>query len=260
MQAFVRYGDILGDLFLPEPGLSNGMGIVWCPGLPNMPTADDVAEPLARQGFAVLQARYPGSWESYGHFGPSSSLDGALLGLELLAQGRALDLAREQEITWTVDRLALVGNSYGGGVAVCALALSDLADRAVAFCPLLEPHRQNADAALAEDDLTTLYPYLKRAHANVFRGVDGREWAEFLAGKSRLFPPAYVPQLTTRPLLLVHGVDDETIRPYHTEAFYERLVGNGARETELLLVDATGHGRALRKKTWERWTQWLLSN
>jgi hypothetical protein len=37
MNAFVRNGDILGDLFLPEPEKANGIGIVWCPGLPNTP-------------------------------------------------------------------------------------------------------------------------------------------------------------------------------------------------------------------------------
>ncbi len=258
MHAFVRYGDLMGDLFIPELGKSNGMGIVWCPGLPNRPTADDLAEPLAHQGFTVLQARYPGSWQSYGRFGPSSSLDGAVLGLELMAQGSARDLVTERPITWTVDRLALVGNSYGGGVAICALALSDLADCAVVFCPLVEPHRQNADAALPEDDLRTLYPYLKRCHENVFRGLDDREWGEFLAGTSRLFPPAYVPTLLSRPLLLVHGSDDQTIRPYHTAAFYEQLVAGGADRAALILAPAVGHGRALRAKTWDQWTQWLL--
>jgi len=259
MQAFVRHGDIFGDLFLPDPDQTNGVGIVWCPGLPNTPTADDMAHPLAERGFTVLQARYPGTWQSYGRFGPSTSVDGTLRGLDLLSQGHTVDLTSQREVTWSLNRLALVGNSYGGGVAVCALALSDLADRAVAFCPLLEPDRQNADPARAEDDLKTLYPYLKRCQENVFRGLDDREWADFLEGRSNFYPPAYIPALKTRPLFLIHGTNDETIRPYHTEAFYERLVAQGAEKTEMLVVDGIGHGRALRAKTWGQWTHWLLS-
>lgn len=258
MQAFVRHGDIMGDMFLPEPERANGVGIVCCPGLPNMPIADDMAGPLTDGGFTVLQARYPGSWQSYGRFGPSSSLDGALLGLELLTRGTALDLTTEREIVWDVSRLALVGNSYGGGVAVSALALSNLADRAVAFCPLLEPHRQNADPGMAEDNLRPLYPHLKRCHENVFRGLDEREWAEFLAGKSRLFPPAYVLELASRRLLLVHGIDEVTIRPHHTEAFYNQLLASGCKHIEMLMVEAVGPGRALGANTWEAWTRWLL--
>jgi pimeloyl-ACP methyl ester carboxylesterase len=143
MHAFVRNGDILGDLFLPELDKANGIGIVWCPGLPNTPTAEDMAVPLSSAGFIVLQARYPGSWQSYGKFGPSSSIQGAIQGLELLSKGKTKDLETEKEVQWSNNRLVLVGNSYGGGVAACALALTDLAESAVLFCPLLEPADQN---------------------------------------------------------------------------------------------------------------------
>lgn len=74
MHAFVRNGDILCDLFLPKPDKSNGVGIVWCPGLPNTPTVDDMSTPLSNTGFTVLQVRYPGSWHSYGKFGPSNTI------------------------------------------------------------------------------------------------------------------------------------------------------------------------------------------
>lgn len=259
MQAFVRHGDILGELFLPDPGQTNGVGIVWCPGLPNAPTAEDMAQPLADRGFAVLKARYPGNWQSYGHFGPSTSVDGAVRGIELLSPGRAVDLTTEREIVWSLNRRTLVGNSYGGGVAVCALALSDLADRAVAFCPLLEPDRQTADPAQAEDDLTSLYSYLRRCYENIFRGLDDREWTEFLDGRSRFYPPTYIPALKNRPLFLIRGTNDAPIRPYHTKAFYERLVAQRAEKAEIIVVDGTGHGRAFRAITWDRRTRWLLS-
>lgn len=179
-------------------------------------------------------------------------MDGTLRGLELLPQGHTVDLISEREVTWSLNRLALGGYSYGGGVAVCALALSDLAERAVALCPLLEPDRQNADPARAEDDLTTLYPYLKRCQENVFRRLDDREWVEFLEGRSHFYLPAYIPALRAQPLCLIHGTNDETIPPYHTEAFYERLVAQGADKTEMLVVDGIGHGRALRTNTWDR--------
>lgn len=158
MYAFVRNGDILGDLFFPEPEIANGVGIVWCPGLPNTPIAEDMAVPLSSMGFIVLQARYPGSWQSYGKFGPSSSIQGAILGLELLSKERAKDLASEKDVEWSINRLVLVGNSYGGGVAACVLALTNLAESAVLFCPLLEPASQNKETTQPEDDLTTLLP------------------------------------------------------------------------------------------------------
>lgn len=251
MQAFVRNGDILGDLFLAQPERSNGVGIVWCPGLPNTSVAEDMAVPLSNAGFSVLQARYPGSWQSYGKFSPSSSLEGVKLGLELLSAGKAKDLITEREIRWSINRLVLVGNSYGGGVAACALAMSDLADSAVSFCPMIDPIKQNSDPTQPEDDLTTLHPYLKRCHENVFRGLDEWEWNEYLEGKSILYPPSYIEKLRHRKLLLVHGQDDRTIRSYHTEAFFKSLKSNGATQCELLLVDGVGHGKALRSIVWD---------
>ena len=257
MQIFVRRGDILGDLFLPEPKAANGIGIVWCPGLPNNPVAEDMGAPLAAEGFTVLQARYPGSWQSYGTFGPRSSLAGAITGLELLAGGTAQDLGSLSQVTWSLNRLALVGNSYGGAVAVCALACSALADAAVAFCPFLDPPAQNADPAQTEEDVSGLYDYLQRCHANVFRGMDWVEWQDFLQGRSVLYPPAYRDRLGNRPLLLVHGETDETIRAYHTTAFHQSLLDQGAGKPEIILVEGVGHGRALRAAAWGHWTQWL---
>jgi acetyl esterase/lipase len=218
-----------------------------------------MAIPLLNTGFIVLQARYPGSWQSYGKFGPSSSITGAIKGLELLSKGKAIDLATEKAVEWSYNRLVLVGNSYGGGVAASTLALTDLAESAVLFCPLLEPANQNTDKTQPEDDLTTLLPYLKRCHENIFRDIDESEWVDFLKGRSVLNPPVYIETLRNRKLLLVHGQEDKTIRSFHTENFYNNLITVGATRTELLLVNGVGHGKALRSKTCDYWTNWILS-
>lgn len=261
MHAFVRYGDILGDLFLPEPEKANGVGIVWCPGLPNTPTAEDMSIPLSNAGFTVLQARYPGSWQSYGKFSPSNSIQGAIRGLELLKKGKSIDLATEKEIEWSTSRLVLVGSSYGGGVAACALGMTDLAECAVLFCPLLEPAKQNEDSTQPEDDLKTLLPYLKRCHENVFREIDESEWNDFITGRSQLNPSSHMERLINRRLLLIHGKDDKTIRYYHTERFYNTLQKNSSEsKAQFLLIDNVGHGRGLRSNTWKYWTNWILSS
>lgn len=264
MHAMVRNGDLVADLFLPDTAKANGIGIVWCPGLPNMPVTEDVGLPLADTGFVVLQVKYPGSWQSYGSFGPSSSIEGALQALELLASGGTTDLITERPIRWTLDRLVLAGNSYGGGVAACALASSSLADAAVLFCPLLDPANQNQDASRPEDDLSTLLPYLKRCQANVFRGIDEREWDDFLLGRSRFNPGAHLGALHGRSMLMIHGREDRTIQAYHTERYYERLLASAQppsatpSPSKLLLVDGIGHGRALRAATWKTWTEWIM--
>lgn len=212
---------------------------------------------LANGGFVVLQARYPGSWQSYGNFGPKSALKGAELGLELLASEEATDLGYLTEVQWSIDRLALVGSSFGGAVAIGGLARFSLADMAIAFCPFLDPPVQNTDTNQPEQDVGSLFGYLQRCHANVFRGMDKEEWFEFLNGRSPLYPPAYVETLCEKPLMLVHGHADTTVRAYHTVSFYESLLKCGAKDVRLILKDDIGHGRALRAATWDDWTRWL---
>ncbi|WP_090797162.1 hypothetical protein [Paenibacillus sp. GP183] len=57
----------------------------------------------------------------------------------------------------------------------------------------------------------------------------------------------------------VHGQEDKTIRSYHTEYFYKSLIAIGATKAELLLVDGVGHGKTLRSKTWDYWTNWIFN-
>lgn len=180
------------------------------------------------------------------------------MGLDLLSKGNTLDLNTEKEISWSIDHIIFVGNSYGGGIAVSALGSSDLASGAIAFCPLLEPSRQNADQLLQEDDLSTLYPYLKRCHGNVYRNLDDNEWKEYVEGRHRVDPSNFLTEIKERPLLLVHGTEDKGIRPYHTENFYYKLKENEAKQVQMIIKQGVGHGKELRTSTWNDWTKWLI--
>jgi pimeloyl-ACP methyl ester carboxylesterase len=259
MIAFVRNKDILGELYLPSKETNNKIGIVWLPGLPNNPTAPEMGQPLSDLGFTVLQARYPGNWQSYGKFGPSSSVAGALMGVQLLSKDGTLDLNTEEMVAWDVEHIVLIGNSYGGGIAVSALASSNLVSAAIAFCPLLEPSRQNADSSQQEDDLSTLYTYLRRCHENVYRNLDDNEWKEYIKGRHPVDPSKFLTEIKSRPLLLIHGTEDKGIRPYHTQEFYNKLKESGAEKVELIFKEGVGHGKVLRTSTWDVWTEWMVN-
>lgn len=255
--AFVQKGEIIGDLLIPDNEKSVNIGLVWLPGLPNQPLVQDMTHDLVQEGFTVLNARYPGSWESYGRFGPSSSVKGAELGLTLLKEGKATDLRSLQTMNWNVDKVVLIGNSYGGAIAMTALATSELADGAVVFCPLLDPASQNFDPDKPEEDLSTMYPFLKRCHENTFRNLDRQEWEDFVQGKHLCNPVNYITGLVDERILLLHGKEDTSIRAYHTEDFYHQLQSEGARHVELHLVEGVGHGKSLRMTMRETWTDWL---
>ncbi|MBS4220287.1 alpha/beta fold hydrolase [Bacillus sp. FJAT-49711] len=259
MLAFVRNKDVLGDLYLPSTEKNNKIGIVWLSGLPNQPKDGLIGSKLSEAGYTVLHPRYPGSWQSYGDFGPSTSLDGALLGLELLSKQKTFDLASQQEVKLDINHLILIGHSYGGGIAMCAQGISQLSDATIVFSPLLEPHLQNKDPLNPEDDLTTLYPYLKRCHENVFRNLDDIEWEKFLRGTHRCNPYNYLEVLLKKSLLLIHGEKDTVIRPYHTERFYNKLKSNGSDSVDIIKINGVGHEKNLPLNTFDMWTEWITS-
>ncbi|WP_158290453.1 alpha/beta hydrolase family protein [Halobacillus salinus] len=255
--AFVQNQDILGDLLIPDEKINVKIGLVWLPGLPNQPLMEDMTHQLVQQGFTVLNARYPGSWQSYGKFGPSTSVEGAKLGMELLRSGKTTDLKGMQQVLWDIDKVVLIGNSYGGAVALTALATSDLSDGAVVFCPMLDPAAQNENPNEPEEDLSTMYPFLKRCHENTFRDIDPQEWEDFIIGNHSCNPVTYIDNLARKPILLLHGKEDRSIRAWHTESFFEELREAGAKNAELHLVDGIGHGRGLRTTTQDLWVKWL---
>lgn len=257
MQAFVRNKDILADLYLPKKDKNNKIGIVWLPGLPNQPKEALLGNRISEAGFTMLHPRYPGSWQSYGNFGPASSLEGALLALELLSKRKTIDLASQNEVEWDVNHLILVGHSYGGGIAMCAQGVSQLSDATIVFSPLLEAHLQNEDPLYPEDDLTTLYPYLKRCHENTFRNLDEIEWENFLKGKHPCNPNRYIDVLVKNPILLIHGEEDTVIRPYHTENFYNKLKRNGSDCIDLMMINGAGHDKTLPLDTFDLWSEWI---
>lgn len=260
MQYFVRNKEIIGNLYVPSQKNNNRIGLVWLPGLPNHPIVEDMGTPLADLGFTVLNARYPGSWQSYGSFGPESSLEGALLGIELLSKGETQDLPSQKDIFWDIDHIVLVGNSYGGAITMSALGVSDLVDAAVAFCPLLEPSEQNQDKELPESDLSSIYPFLKRCHENVFRHLDEEEWANFIEGNHKCNPQKYIHEVKDKPILLLHGHEDKSIRSYHTENFYQTLKEAGAEKAMAVFKEGIGHGRELRTSTRDLWVDWILKH
>ncbi|MBM7553569.1 alpha/beta hydrolase family protein [Thalassobacillus pellis] len=258
MISFVRHKEILGELYLPNAADNNHIRIVWLPGLPNQPSTEDMGKPLSEMGFTVLQVRYPGSWQSYGEFGPSSSYESAILGMELLISGHTLNLNTNEEIIWNIEHTVLIGNSYGGGIAIAALACSELADAAISFCPLIEPEMQNSVPTMPEDDLTTLYPYLKRCHENVFRHLKKEEWNAYINGRHPLTPVKFLHKLKYKNLLLIHGTSDTSIRHFHTVNFYQKLHIIGASKTTFISEPEVGHGKALRQATKNKWVNWLL--
>jgi putative redox protein len=201
-------------------------GLVVCHGFPvgkqrassSGQTYPELADELAREaGWAVLTFNFRGTGGSGGDF----SLAGWLADVHAAAD----HLRQRRE----VDGVWLAGASTGGSLAICAAAedprihgvvtlasRSDFADWAV------EPERFLAHAREIGVISTPDFP------------ADQEEWCRELR---EIRPVEVVAKLPPRPLLLIHGDDDDVVPPEDARELADAY-GEGA---ELRIVKGAGH-------------------
>ncbi len=201
-----------------------------CPGLEqNL----DIAAVLRDRGWNSLVFHYRGCWGSAGRY-------------DLRTIGRDVRAAVDHLAAGTypgVDpgRLAVVGHSLGGWAAILAAA-ADQRLRAVVTC--------GAPAGLG--------PITADAIDREFTRFLATTPAEFLSQRDELAgcpgPLDVVASISPRPLLVVHGSDDEWVRADHGRLLYERA----KRPRQYVEMDGANHAFAWHRAALrDLITEWL---
>jgi pimeloyl-ACP methyl ester carboxylesterase len=217
--------ELVGHISRP-PGIARVPGLVLCHGFPSGPrgaataglTYPDLADRLAREsGWCILTFNFRGTGGSPGDF----SVDGWLA--DVAAAVRQLDDGEDVDGVW------LAGVDTGGTLAICHAA-RDPRVRGVAVLAApasLRSWVRDPDAFLA--------------HARAIGVVktkgfppDPVAWA---AAVGALDPLAAAARLAPRPLLVIHGSDDDVVPTVDARAF----VGAAGPSAELRIVQAAGH-------------------
>ncbi len=207
------------------PGIARVPGLVLCLGFPSGPrgaataglTYPDLADRLAREsGWCVLTFNFRGTGGSPGDF----SVEGWLADV-----AAAVDRLTADE----VNGVWLAGVDTGGTIAISHAAR----DPRVKGVALL--------AAPASLRSWVRDPEAFLAHARSIGVVrtkgfpaDPATWAGALAD---LDPLASAARLAPRPLLVIHGSDDDVVPTVDARAF----VGAAGPDAELRIVQAAGH-------------------
>lgn len=214
---------ILACLYLPALGGAYPT-VVICHGIPSgIPTPGDkgypfLAEQLCQQGFAVLIFNFRGTGESGGN-------------LDILGWARDLravvgylyDLPEADK-----SRLFLFGFSAGAAVSIY-LAAHDKRISAVVAC-----------ACPAEFSFVDSPESLVEHFRNI-GVIRERNFPpsveEWFSGFKLLNPISYVSQISPRPLLLIHGSEDELVPVSDARRLYERA----GRPKKLVIIKGAGH-------------------
>ena len=203
---------LAAELYLPE-GPGPHPGLILCHGIPAKRTADpgDGGYPLlaARfrsEGFVVLIFNFRGSGESEGN-------------LDLLAWTRDLDVAINY-LYWRNEvaksRISVMGFSGGAAISLYCAAHDDrISSTVICACPFR--FFDISEFSSAEQFLQQCRDVGTIRDSNFPPSV--AEWAH---GFEKINPIDHVAKISPRPLLIIHGENDETVPPDHAQMLYEK--------------------------------------
>jgi fermentation-respiration switch protein FrsA (DUF1100 family) len=218
--------NIAGQLYLPE-GKMPYPTVCACHGIPaGIPDLTDrgyalLAEQIAPHGLAVFIFNFRGAGASGGN---------------LDMPGWARDLGAVVDYLYALPHLdssylALLGFSAGAAVSVYLAAQDErVSSVAACACPA------EFDLFTGNDNPQSLIDHYRQIGAirdNAFP-PSPREW---LNGFGLVKPVDYIDRIAPRPLLLVHGTDDEVVDLSHARRLYARA----GEPKQLAIVEGAGH-------------------
>lgn len=200
-----------------------------------------LAADLVRRGFAVWNVEYRRVGEGGGW---TATFDDA---------GAAIDHARLLDAPLDLDDVTLVGHSAGGHLALWAAGRTLLPAGAPGAEPALMPGR-----VLAQAPVSDLVGAHERWRGGAVRALMGGSPQELPDAYALADPIGLIP--AALPILIVHGVGDETVSVELSRGYAQRAGEQGA-DVELVELQApTGGHRAHidpRGPEWRQAARWL---
>ena len=196
---FHSQGSMLLGGFYRGAGVGPRPTAILLHGVPGVEQNLDVAYALRDQGWNCLFIHYRGCWGSEGNYSFQGAEDDVSAATEWVLAQRSVNR----------KRLAIVGNSFGGYMALSASAADPRFRATVAMCPLVDPA-----AAVFEVEFFDEF-------AGMLSGVTG----ENLKEQWDALPSIHTikKNLDDRPILLITADKDELFPPSHYESFVNDL-------------------------------------
>jgi len=195
--------------FLLRPEKPNGAAVIHPHGGPSLQTIlgwDILVQYFVAKGYTWLQPNYRGSTgygvafeqADYGDWGGGDTQD-CLSGARYLLALPGIDPAR----------LAIYGGSYGGYMVACCLSR----DPAYLFaCGVDKYGDANLVSSWAQCNRDL------RLYSQIFLGHPASNWPDYLAGS-----PIYQVENVQKPVLILHGLEDDVVPPEASEEWVAAL-------------------------------------
>jgi uncharacterized protein len=206
---------IVGRMYIAQ-GEGPHATVILLHGFPGVMMNLDMATELQQKGWNVLVINYRGAWGSQGSFSFTHSIEDVQATLQYIKRNEVAEANRID-----VERIALVGHSFGGFLALKVATLEPTIKTVASlsgvnfglFAQMLEQD-PSFEAQITEMLREGTF-FLTGASAESIKEevrLNNKEWNTFL----------FAPLLVDRKLLLTAAVfDEETPKPY----FHDPLVG-----------------------------------
>lgn len=151
--------DLLATMFI---GGNKGL-VVYASGLPQYAQKQHAfVSQILEAGYSLCIPRYYGTWESEGEFNVSSSVKTLEETLDFVKNGECNELYSGNTIKWSVNKIILLGYSFG---ALPALKCNtDNIFGTLLVCPFISSKFQTGG-----EDINTTLEFIKSAYPRVYK-------------------------------------------------------------------------------------------
>lgn len=221
---------LLGTLYLAQGEGPKPTALILH-GMPGIEKNCDIALALRESGWNSLIFHYRGCWGSEGVYDFPSIPADVSAAMDYLSSGT-------HETVDVTQGFTLIGHSMGGWAAVLAAAEDKRVRQAVVYGAVCDPRQFTWTTEIIEANYT---PWLPGYDAEAFLA----DWAALDASMT---PTEQVKRISPRPLLIIHGDNDEVIPVFQADGLYRNA---DQSVTKLVIHPEAGHSFQ-----WQR--PWLI--
>jgi len=251
---FESKGADIHAIFYQASGVEPLPTVILCHGFPgNSTDVFGLGERLMKEGFNALAFNYRGSWGSGGLFKDSNSLEDVVSAIRYVKSSFAA-----QEFSVDPSRIALIGYSYGGGMALLG-SLSDASVKRVV--DIAGGNLAEAGRTMKQNDefRRAIEKSIEEGASNSGLRANPKEIiAELLADSDKYDLVKHAKGLSSKDILIIGGWrDQEADIEHHILPFIRALQKHGAKQVQIEILDADHSFANVKNQVADRVVSWL---
>jgi len=251
---FESKGANIHAILYRAPGVRPLPTVILCHGFPgNDGDVFGLGERLAEEGFNALAFNYRGSWGSGGVFKDTNSLEDVVSAIRYVKSSFVV-----KEFNVDPSRIALIGYSYGGGMALLG-SLSDASVKRVVN--LAGGNLGEAGRMMRQSDefRRAIEKSIEEGASSAGLRVNPKEIiAELLADLDKYDLVKHADGLSSKDILIIGGWrDQEADIEHHILPLFRALQRHGANQVRIEIFDSDHSFTNVRNQLADRIVSWL---